>query len=421
MSHYRSASARTERLTRETDRVVARISEANRPFAAASVRYRRNKGLKPGSVRMYANAILKADLALGGRPFREATPDDLAAVIATMRQTLSERSVATLSILIRAAWKEVLEVETLPRPIYRALEVREPRNVLVGYVIPDPDFHALLAEAAAYDGETSTLHRGLMLVALLWVLRSTGFRISEALSLNLGDVRLDADGGAYYALRPDAPDLKTGPRTIYDVRSVAVVRAWMQMHPRAGDRSAPLFIGLRDRTGLHRLSSLTALRVVSELAEASGVQAKVPNGDAITPHDFRHTRATEIARNREMSEEEMRGYMGWSPGSKMPSTYIHLTLTDQKASVLRASGILPTGIPQPAPAPVPVAVPDLAAIAASLGQVAQLLAGAQAAQAAPAPAAAAPAAAPVLPTSPLGAWTGDGIGLVGARRPGVVA
>lgn len=181
-----------------------------------------------------------------------------------------------------------------------------------------------------------------MLVALLWLLRDSGFRISEALSLNIGDVRLD-DAGARLALRPDAPDLKTGPRTIYVARCIPAVKAWMAMHPQAGNAKAPLFCGLRDHSGLKRLGYLVSGRVVKELAERSGATSKVSTGQPITPHDFRHTRATEVARNREMSEEEMRRYFGWSAGSKMPSTYIHLTLGDMKESVLRAAGLSPLG------------------------------------------------------------------------------
>jgi integrase len=346
MTHY-AKGKRHERLTRETDSLVGRISPANRSAVEKAVLRMRNKTLKEGSVRAFANALFKADHALGGRPFEALRdkPDDLADMMARLHRENGERYVASMSVHIRKHWARMYGIRSpkdLPLDVYDALYVREPRAKLHGYVIPDSDFEAMLKCAADQDGEISTLQRGFMLVVLLWVLRDCGWRISEALSLNMGDIILD-EQGARFVLREDAPDLKTGARPIYAARCVPALRAWMAMHPQSGNPQAPLFLGLRDKTGLERLSYQTADRKIRAIGIASGASARVPTGKAITAHDFRHTRATEWAKNREGSEEEMRKYFGWAPGSKMPSLYIHFTLGDMKDSVLRAAAVSPLG------------------------------------------------------------------------------
>jgi integrase len=73
----------------------------------------------------------------------------------------------------------------------------------------------------------------------LW---DSGFRISELLALRIESFRLDADGkGARLVLPHDAPDLKTGPRTIYVIECVDPIRAWLSLHSQRDNPKAVLF------------------------------------------------------------------------------------------------------------------------------------------------------------------------------------
>lgn len=363
MTHY-AQNTRTERMRREYASLLRRISDANRPLVADMAQRMENKRLKPGSIRAFVNACHKADQALNGAAFQAVMNDGqaLAGMMTVLGKTTSDRYAATISVHLRKLFARLHGIRRpvdLPLDVYDALYVREPARRVVGYVIPDEDFEAMLHAAAGYDGETSTLHRSPMLVAFLWCLRDCGWRLSEALSLNLGDVDVSDGKGARFVLREDAPNLKTGARSVYGARCATAIKNWMALHPRAGDAAAPLFLGLHDRTGLARLGDQRAWIVVKRLAEESGANSKVPTGDGISPHDFRHTRCTEWFRNREGSEEQARGYFGWAPGSKMPSIYTHLTLGDQKEAVLRAAAASPLGTRLPT-VEVGVSADDLA-------------------------------------------------------------
>jgi hypothetical protein len=82
------------------------------------------------------------------------------------------------------------------------------------------------------------------------------------------------------------------------------------------------------------------------LGKASGVITGRDRSVNLCPHDFRHTRATEAARDN-WNEEKMRCYFGWKPGSRMPSLYTHLALGDLREQVRRDAGLDDHGCVQP--------------------------------------------------------------------------
>jgi len=55
------------------------------------------------------------------------------------------------------------------------------------------------------------------------------------------------------------------------------------------------------------------------------------------PHMFRHSRATFLADH--LTEFQMNQYFGWIQGSKMPSTYVHMSGSRIDASILALNGI----------------------------------------------------------------------------------
>ncbi|MDI6806991.1 MAG: zinc ribbon domain-containing protein [Candidatus Aenigmarchaeota archaeon] len=52
---------------------------------------------------------------------------------------------------------------------------------------------------------------------------------------------------------------------------------------------------------------------------------------------FRHTRATHLAKH--LTEQELKVFFGWTMGSNMPSTYVHLSGQDIEDKILALNGI----------------------------------------------------------------------------------
>lgn len=141
--------------------------------------------------------------------------------------------------------------------------------------------------------------------ALLHVLAETGGRISEVLSLNLADfparrlekgevlrVEVTGKGGHSYYLR--------------FLDSLPAIHAYIEA--RGADLRAslrgdiPLFVSHDPNYDGKRMSRIVAWRVVQRAARALGVRS-------ITPHDFRHWRATQLL-NAGHSLDVVQDYLG---------------------------------------------------------------------------------------------------------------
>lgn len=185
--------------------------------------------------------------------------------------------------------------------------------------------------------------------ALLAVLSDGGLRIGEALALRVKDFHPDQYGG-YLTV----PSGKTGARRVRLVESVPHVSAWLRAHPFHGDTDAALFCYLSDQQSAARarnggeetlrghrrggaLTYAAARAAIRKAARRAGVpEAKV------NPHNFRHYRATRLA--RDVPEAPLEAHMGWVPGSKMSEVYVRLSGRDTDRAILKAYGVeLPEG------------------------------------------------------------------------------
>lgn len=324
-------------LRRYLDNMIARVSDANRPFVTASAMHRLNKGLRASSVVTYVSVLCQADRTFAA-PFASITPGQLVGFITHLRATKAEKTVAGNAMFLRTAWRELLDVDILPRDVARALTVREPKRAISGRVLSTDEFETLLTAVAAAPNGRTRIARAPMRVAVVWTLLDSGFRARELISLNIGDVKIDGPRGATLALRPDAPDLKTGPRSIYVSECVPALHVWMKLHPAGNDPRAPLFVGTMDKTGQRRLDYQELHKLVVRASRAAGVSNTHAFPGNISPHDFRHTCATRKARLG-WNEAKLRAYFGWSGGSSMPSLYVHLVLGDLKEQILKDAGV----------------------------------------------------------------------------------
>lgn len=341
-----------------TARIVAQCSPVNRPDLERHVELDRTN-FEETSLQSWAMAVVHADRILS-YPYqtvapppgwildepkawtmglREAGPDECLQVVSAFRRIYGRHSLRLRSISFRKHLRYLYGVDDLEkseclgrqrgRAMEEALWVKREKEEVVGQVITDAHFRLL---QASIKRRTSFRPEFLLDVrdrAMWAVLRASGFRVGEFVSLNVGDVTFEGSV-ARLALREEAPDLKTGPRTVYIHDGVPELRAWLAMHPARDDRDAPLWIQGRAESIL-RLNRDGVRKTLALALKWSGLDKLLPA--LLTPHDFRHTCATEKA-ELGWNEYQMCSYFGWEIGSRTPGTYVHMKLSRQRDRIL---------------------------------------------------------------------------------------
>ncbi|MGI0129286.1 MAG: tyrosine-type recombinase/integrase [Thermoplasmata archaeon] len=167
--------------------------------------------------------------------------------------------------------------------------------------------------------------------ALVWVLYESGGRIGEVLALRIGDV----ERTEYGAVRLYFPTGKTGRRTVpLFEAAVPNLLLWLKNHPRADDRDAPLWVPVEQPSPSSRG---VGYRYVVKLLERAAARAGIKK--PVNPHSFRHSRATAVAQNPQISTAVLEKFFGWQPGSPMAKTYVHLSGKEVEDALARAHGI----------------------------------------------------------------------------------
>ncbi|AKB13082.1 Site-specific recombinase XerD [Methanosarcina thermophila] len=160
--------------------------------------------------------------------------------------------------------------------------------------------------------------------AIIACFYESGARRGEQLSVKLKNVELDEYGAVI-----TFPEGKTGARRVRLVFSAPYLREWIDDHPRKDERDAPLWCTLDKNAGLMSVTGL--VNVFNRCGEKAGIEKKV------NPHSFRHDRATHLATN--FTEQQLKMYLGWSPTSTQPATYVHLSGKNMDDAVLKMYGI----------------------------------------------------------------------------------
>lgn len=350
------AKSRKPAQLRELAKLIASTSEHNRAPLARAVERRFNDGASPGANVNFARAVRLADRFLG-KPVEKASSDELIKLTTHFREGRAPTTGHLYSILFRCFLKDRLNIDgddKLPADLNRASKVKKPKMAPKGQVVEDEWFHAMLEEAARLDGDGPTQQlRAMRVVALLWLYWDTGVRPGEALCLGVGDVHKEKKNGkptgaVYVELREEAGDLKTEEAAgiIYLGHSLAPIQALLTVHPRSDDPHAPLFWAFSDTTGTVPMpydGDGGVHAIIERLGDVSGVNAKTPNGNKITAHDFRHTGAT---RDSWRGEAFLRKKYRWSLQSAMPALYVSLRTDVLKEAAMRDAGIDETGFKQ---------------------------------------------------------------------------
>lgn len=156
--------------------------------------------------------------------------------------------------------------------------------------------------------------------ALIFTLYESGCRIGEIASLQIKDVVFD-DIGIFIIV-----DGKTGMRKIRLVASEMYLKNYLNNNDHSKDPNSALWLKVDN-------AEMTYSSISKVIREAT-LRAKL--NKKVTPHLFRHSRATYLARH--LTESQLCQYLGWVQGSDMAQTYVHMSGRDTDDAILRIYG-----------------------------------------------------------------------------------
>lgn len=166
--------------------------------------------------------------------------------------------------------------------------------------------------------------------AILYLLRDTGGRIEETiLRPKIKDLIPDDYG---FKLRVNG---KTGLRHIRLIKSVPMLKMWLNEHKYKGNSEAPLFYVVRatQKTKGEPIKYPTMETLFCRLRKSSGIQKP------INPHSFRHASVTDRAMDG-YQEKELRIIYGWGFNSPMPDRYANFGEVEVDRKILEKEGKL---------------------------------------------------------------------------------
>jgi integrase len=301
---------------------AAEMPEENKAAIKAFDQHLREREYSAGRRQKYAEYLRKLALWLG-KPFSEADRKDVARIVETIGgQGYAEWTKHDYKIILKVfyKWLRTGDIENTEYP-EEVRWIKPSREKPSSKKLPS---ELLTEEEVQRMAVACTNSRDR---AFTLVLYEFGGRIGEILTLRLRHVTFDQYGAVLIV------DGKTGMRRARIIASAPALARWVEDHPQKDNLEAPLWIGLWIR-GHGKRASYAAMRSMLKRAARN---AKPPIRKRVHPHLFRHSRATALANI--MTERQMESYLGWVPGSKMPSIYVHLSGKEVDPVLLRSQGI----------------------------------------------------------------------------------
>ncbi|MCI4336503.1 MAG: site-specific integrase [Thermoplasmata archaeon] len=179
--------------------------------------------------------------------------------------------------------------------------------------------------------------------AWIWTLFNSGCRPGEIYRLRVGDVVPHDEG--YIELKVtrekgSAPE----PAPIYE-DAVPALLAWLNAHPRASDRNAPLWVDV----GGERAGKTATYRAMYKALESAAARAKTTK--PVTAYALRRSRLTILAKDPAVSTSILEKIAGWVPGSNVARHYVHLSGKDVIGALNARYGVKVAGTGEKSEAP----------------------------------------------------------------------
>ena len=292
-----------------------KIIEANRKLILAFARDLQAENITELRISKYIN-LLRHLSALLAKSFEKVTVTDVKSVVADING--SEYSAWTKNdykVTLKKFYKWLRKLPDDQEPAETSwIKTGHPKNGILPEELLTEDDIGKLAKAAENSRDR----------AFVECVYETGGRIGELLNLRRKHVQFDNIGAVLIFSG------KTGDRRVRLITTAPALSQWMLDHP-SEDPEAPLWVTLGDRNHGAPLDYGAARYALQSLAEKAKIKKR------INPHSFRHARASYLANH--LTEQQLGQYLGWTPGSRMPGVYVHLSGRDTDSALLKMYGI----------------------------------------------------------------------------------
>ena len=269
------------------------------------------EGLSKPRVIKYAN-YLKTIAEKIGKSFMEVNEEDIINFLSHLEQSnYSEWTKRDYKVVLKRFFR-FLGKEELMKDIKTTM--RNNRKKLPEDLLTKTEIKRMI--------ETANHPRDKAIISLLY---EGGLRIGELASLKIKNVVFD-EYGAVIKVKG-----KTGERRVRVVLSSSLLAKWIEIHPDKDNPNAPLLVNLSTNYKNKGITYTGISIRIKKIAKKAGVDKK------ITPHLFRHSRATHLA--TVLTEAQMNEYFGWVQGSRMAATYVHLSGRDTDNKMLEIYGL----------------------------------------------------------------------------------
>lgn len=271
-------------------------------------------GVTQGTQQIYIRMLKTLD---GSKSYKQQTEGDIRAWARVLDASYAPETAALYKLKARKflTWihRSHLNGQKYP-PCVRWIKRKRDKANYGGEVLTPAEIKSLIGAASNQRNR-----------ALLFLGYEAGLRASELTNLKIKDIEFDQFGAI---LRING---KTGQRRVRVHDAAPDLLAWVNLCPHKGNSEAPLWPSQKTRTRPIKRRTLTAL--VKKCAKNAGLTKR------ISPHSLRHARCTHLC--GVLREPQLRVYFGWSPNSKTPSRYVHLSGADLDSDLFEYWGIKP--------------------------------------------------------------------------------
>jgi integrase/recombinase XerD len=295
------------------------ISDVDKAYVEKAVRFLQARDLNPRTILRWLDCLDIFLTRLGKKNVETATREDIESVVASINTLgYKEETKAKIKTIIKAFYKHFFGEDTYyPKQVaWIRTSIKQSRRILPEDMLTDKEVVKLL--------QISGNERDKAIIALLY---DSGIRAGELLNMKVKDVYL-AEEPTHILVNG-----KTGPRKIPILYSVPYLGSYLNS---VSSKLKPSDYMWQNMAQSHIKGRLTngGIAIMLRRLEKEGAFSK-----HIYPHLFRHSRATHYA--NKLTEQQLKEYFGWTGGSRMVATYVHLSGRNIDNAILEANGMKP--------------------------------------------------------------------------------
>jgi len=300
---------------KSSERALEVLPEPNKQYAKDFENYLQVLNRNPKTIgrRMLELAWLLKHL---GKDAKQATKKDIENLVLQINNSnYAQISKGKLKLTLKRFYKWLYESDYYPELVSWIKTDRGKTTKKASDLLTEDEVKQLIAACLN--------SRDRALIALLY---DSGMRVGELLGLRIKDLQIGKDISFVNV------DGKTGVRRIPIGFSLPYLTNYIGEMRQKAKENDYLFVKFDHfRVTENALDYDDIRKILHDLKERTGIQKR------LHPHLFRHSRATELA--SKLTESQMRLFFGWTAGSTMTATYVHLSDRDLLSAMKQINGM----------------------------------------------------------------------------------